>query len=147
MAIIQTFQHINNQDSPDIDEIINIIRKGSYPAIVYSKFLDKGVSKVAVKLEKDDIPHAIISGMTSHDKLRLIVDNYNNGKYQVLLTTPAGVGRISLNNTRQIHIMESDDANSDHIISMAIRYQSHMSLSAEDRVVDIHYWKSTVNIM
>ena len=135
---------VGNISSPKIDEIIHHIVNGPKPSIVYSNFLKNGIYAVAVILEKMDMSYKTISGSTSNDKLRLIVDRYNMGMYQVLLISSAGSESLDLKNTRQIHIMENhwNDPKIQQVIGRAIRYKSHSKLPIDERIVDIYMWIS-----
>lgn len=136
---------INNSDSsPKINEIFNKIMTGPHPIIIYSNFLKNGIYPLAIRLDKHNIKYKTITGNTSSDKLNLIVNNYNNGMYTVLLLSSAGSESLDLKNTRQIHIMEPywNYAKIRQVIGRAIRYKSHDTLPKEERKVDIYHWIS-----
>ena len=59
--------------------------------------------------------------------MNYIVNNYNEGKYKVLLLSSAGSESLDLKNTRQIHIMEPywNEGKIIQVIGRAIRYKSH----------------------
>ena len=131
-------------DSPKINAIIKKIKNGPYPIIVYSNFLAAGIYKIATILEKLRISYAVISGMTSVDKIDYIVNNYNNNKYKILLISSAGSESLNLKNTRQIIIMEPhwNESKIDQVIGRAIRYESHIGLNSAERFVDIYRYCS-----
>ena len=130
--------------SPKIIEIMKKIEVGPYPIIVYSNFLKNGIYILAVLFEKANISYKTITGYTSNDKLNIIVNNYNDGQYKILMITSAGSESLDLKNTRQIHIMEPHwhDSRIYQVIGRAIRYRSHESLPKSERVVDIYHWIS-----
>jgi superfamily II DNA or RNA helicase len=130
--------------SPKILEILDIIKNGPRPVIVYSNFLDNGVYTLAIQLQNNNISYGSITGFTSSDKLSRNVEKYNKGDYQVLLITSAGSESLDLKNTRQIHIMEPhwNESRIDQVTGRAIRYMSHSSLPQSERVVDIYRWIS-----
>lgn len=134
----------NSSDSPKIKAILEKIMAGPYPIIVYSNYLKNGIYAVAILLEKNNISYKTITGLTTHDKLNLIVNNYNKGMYKVLLLSSAGSESLDLKNTRQIHIMEAhwNYSRVNQVIGRAIRYKSHDSLPKEQRHVDIYKWIS-----
>jgi hypothetical protein len=131
-------------ESPKILELVKIIEAGPYPVITYSNFLKNGVYPVAKKLEMLGISYAVITGGTSQDKLIKTVNEYNSGKFKVLLISSAGSESLDLKNTRQIHIMEPhwNEPKIDQVIGRAIRYKSHISLPKNDRNVTIYRWVS-----
>lgn len=135
----------NSEKSPKIAEIYQKIIQGPYPIIVYSNFLKNGIYTLAVLLEKNKIKYKTITGYTTQDKLNIIVNNYNNGLYRVLLISSAGSESLDLKKTRQIHIMEPhwNDAKIQQVIGRSIRYKSHENLPVDERHVDIYYWIST----
>jgi len=134
----------NSPTSPKIKEIYEKIVEGPYPIIVYSNFLKNGIYTMAVLLELNKISYKTISGFTTNERLNIIVNNYNNGMYKVLLISSAGSESLDLKNTRQIHIMEPHwhDSRINQVIGRAIRYKSHESLPMDERHVDIYYWIS-----
>ncbi|XWV25982.1 putative ATP-dependent RNA helicase [Tupanvirus soda lake] len=134
----------NSEDSPKIKEIFKKIEEGPYPIIVYSNFLKSGIYTLAILLEKNKINYKTITGFTTNDKLNVIVNNYNNGMYKVLLISSAGSESLDLKNTRQIHIMEPhwNESRIQQVIGRAIRYKSHENLPLEQRHVDIYRWVS-----
>lgn len=134
----------NSENSPKITEIYQKILNGPYPIIVYSNFLKNGIYTLAILLEKNKINYKTITGYTTQDKLNVIVNNYNNGSYQVLLISSAGSESLDLKNTRQIHVMEPhwNDAKIQQVIGRSIRYKSHENLPIDERHVDIYYWVS-----
>lgn len=134
----------NSETSPKIKYIFEMIQKGPYPIIVYSNYLKNGIYTLAVLLERANIVYKSITGFTTNDKLNVIVNNYNNGAYKVLLLSSAGSESLDLKKTRQIHIMEPHwNASRLHqVIGRAIRYKSHGDLPLNERHVDIYHWVS-----
>jgi superfamily II DNA or RNA helicase len=130
--------------TPKIRKIIDKIKTGPLPAIVYSNYLDSGVFPISKQLEKEGIVHKIISGTATEAKLEKIIDSYNDGKIQVLLITTAGSESLDLKGTRQVHIMEPhwNDAKIRQVIGRAIRYKSHELLDIKDRIVNVYKWIS-----
>lgn len=134
----------DDPESPKIKAIFAKIKEGPYPIVVYSNFLKNGIYTLAILLEKNNINYKTITGLTTHDKLNLIVNNYNDGVYKVLLLSSAGSESLDLKNTRQIHIMEThwNMSKIQQVIGRAIRYKSHANLPVKDRHVDIYHWIS-----
>lgn len=129
-------------DSPKIVGIIKEIEKGPLPAIVYSRFLKNGIYPIAKLLDKKGITYKMITGNTSESKLIRTVNDYNAGKFQVLLLSSAGSESLDLKNTRQLHIMENhwNDPVLDQLIGRSIRYKSHDALPPSERNVTIYKW-------
>lgn len=134
----------NSPYSPKIEGIYNKILEGPYPIIVYSNFLKNGVYTLAILLDENKISYKLITGYTTNDKLNLIVNNYNDGLFKVLLISSAGSESLNLRKTRQIHVMEPhwNEARINQVIGRAIRYKSHEELPIDERHVDIYRWLS-----
>jgi superfamily II DNA or RNA helicase len=130
--------------SPKMIKIFKAIKKGNYPAVIYSNYLKNGVLPIAKKLHEYNISYKLITGETSLESIQKIVNDYNNGKYKVLILSSAGSESLDLKNTREIHIMEPhwNEAKIDQVIGRAIRYKSHSSLPKNERFVKIYRWIS-----
>lgn len=135
---------VNGVSSPKITEIYNMIKAGPYPIVVYSNYLKNGIYPIALLLEDDEITYETITGSTSIDKINFIVNNYNNNKYKVLLLSSAGSESLDLKKTRQVHIMEPhwNEARITQVIGRTVRYQSHVDLPLNERVVNVYRWIS-----
>jgi len=131
-------------DFPKIESIFKYIKKGPYPIVVYSNYLDNGVFALTPLLERNDIQYKTITGETTNEKINNIVDSYNKGKYKVLLITSAGSESLDLKNTRQLHIMEPhwNESKIKQVIGRVIRYKSHNQLPEKDQQVTIYRWIS-----
>ncbi len=138
----------NSPSSPKMIGIFEKIEKGPYPIVIYSNFLKNGIYTLAILLEKKNIRYKTITGFTSVDKLNLIVNDYNNRLFDILLISSAGSESLDLKNTRQIHIMEPhlNDSKIQQVIGRVIRYKSHSSLPIEERHVDIYFWISVFGL-
>jgi superfamily II DNA or RNA helicase len=134
----------DDESSPKIVAIVNIVKQGPFPAVVYSNFLDAGIYPIAKRLEQNNVSYRMITGNTSHDKIVKIVNDYNAGKFDVLLLSSAGSESLDLKNTRQIHIVENhwNEPKIDQVIGRAIRYKSHIDLPPMERNVTIYRWIS-----
>ena len=134
----------HSENSPKMKAIFEKIQEGPYPIVVYSNFLENGIYTLAIVLEKNNISYKAITGETTQDKLNVIVNNYNDGAYKVLLISSAGSESLDLKNTRQIHIMEHhwNFSKLNQVIGRVIRYKSHSLLPKKQRHVDIYYWIS-----
>lgn len=133
-----------SETSPKLEAIMAKILEGPYPIVVYSNYLKYGIYNVAVALEKLGIPYKSITGYTTNEKINLIVNNYNQGLYKVLLLSMAGSESLDLKGTRQFHVMEPhwNDPRIDQAIGRAIRYLSHQDLPPQERLVTIYRWIS-----
>lgn len=135
---------VDGEESPKIDAIFNKLKKGPFPVIVYSNFKKNGIYAIANILNKHKFSYGEITGESNDNDITDIVNNYNNGKYKVLLITAAGSESLDLKNTRQVHIMEPywNEARIDQVVGRAIRYKSHIDLPKKDQNVTIYRWIS-----
>lgn len=131
-------------DSPKIKKIIEYIKKGPKPCIVYSNWLRNGIEPIAELLEKSGISYLEFTGSMNDSKKDNAVTNYNTGKIDVLLLSSSGGEGLDLKNTRQIHIMEPhwNIAKIDQVIGRGIRYKSHISLPKSKQNVTVYFWIS-----
>lgn len=134
----------NSEEFPKIIAIYEHIKKNPKPVVVYSNYLSNGILPLTVHLDKNKISYALYYGEQTEEKRNKIIDNYNNGKIQVLLITSAGSESLDLKNTRFIHIMEPhwNESKINQIIGRAIRFNSHISLPESDRTVTVVRWIS-----
>jgi SNF2 family DNA or RNA helicase len=75
-------------------------------AIIYSNFVDSGLSPYASALEKAKIPHAFFHGGVSPKARQAAVDAYNTGKLRALLIGPAGAEGLSTKGTSLIQLLD-----------------------------------------
>lgn len=131
-----------NIDSPKLLEILKYIKNGPKPCIIYSNWLESGINPMSELLKKNKITYAKFTGELSDAQKKSIVNDYNNGKIDVLLLSSSGGEGLDLKNTRQIHIMEPhwNIAKINQVIGRGIRYKSHEKLPKEQRIVDVYYW-------
>lgn len=131
-------------NSPKMIEIFNYIKSHKNQTIVYSNFLDNGVLPLSIHLKQHNISYQIFHGEQTESKRDTIINDYNNGVFQVLLMTSVGSESLDLKNTRFIHIMEAhwNDSKINQIIGRSIRYGSHSALPSNERNVQVIYWYS-----
>ena len=70
-------------------------------------------------------------------------ENINGKICKIIMISPAGAEGITLNNTRQVHILEPfwNEARIEQIIGRAVRMCVHKDLPMEDRKVDIFRYR------
>jgi hypothetical protein len=72
------------------------------------------------------------------------VENITGKNIKIIMISPAGAEGLSLENTRQVHLMEPywHEVRMNQMIGRAIRYCSHKNLPQKDRQVDVFRYKS-----
>jgi len=133
-----------SESSPKIQEIFKMIKKKEYPIVVYSNYLSNGIFPLSKLLSEKNISYAKITGTTSDEEIKNRVNNYNSGKYKVLLLSSSSSEALDLKNTRSVHVMEPhwNEAKIKQLIGRAVRFQSHISLPPTKRLVEIYHWTS-----
>jgi superfamily II DNA or RNA helicase len=131
-------------DSLKMQEIFKMIKKGPYPIVIYSNYLSNGIFPLSKLLSEKNISYGKITGSTSDDEIINRVNNYNDGKYKVLLLSSAGSESLNLKKTRSLHIIEPywNEAKMKQIIGRVNRYQSHIDLPPAQRNVKVYRWVS-----
>ncbi len=134
----------SDYSAPKISMVYKQLMKGKFPAVIFSNFIRNGIVSISRLLTLANIPHRIISGVTSSRNINKYVNEYNNGTIDVLLLSSAGAASLDLKKTRQIHIMDPfwNDALIHQVFGRGIRYKSHANLSKAERHVDIYRWIS-----
>jgi superfamily II DNA or RNA helicase len=136
----------SDSSTPKISGIVKHIKNGPGPAVVYSNFMENGLTPVAERLKKEGLKVEIFHGDVSPVQRKKIVDRYNNGETDVLLISSAAAEGVDLHKTRQIHVMEPhwNDPKIRQVIGRTARYKSHAELPISQRKVDVYRWISTI---
>lgn len=99
---------------------------------------------------KDGFRYAEYHGGVEQSERRKVITTFNRSQNvdgsvcKIIMISPAGAEGISLNNIRQVHIMEPywHEVRIVQMIGRAIRQCSHKSLPMNDRVVNVYRYKS-----
>ena len=136
----------SDSSTPKIKGIVKHIKDGPGPAVVYSNFMENGLTPVAERLRKEGKKVEIFHGDVSPVQRKKIVDRYNNGETDVLMISSAASEGVDLHKTRQIHVMEPhwNDPKIRQVIGRTARYKSHSELPVSQRKVDVYRWISTI---
>jgi superfamily II DNA/RNA helicase len=115
-------------------------------AIVYSNFLDAGISPYEAALKKRNIPYGKFTGEVSKSERDRIVQDYNAGKLKALLLSSAGGEGLDLKGTRQIQILDPhwNKEKLEQVIARGIRYKSHADLPEDQRHVNVEQYVSVL---
>jgi len=128
-------------ENAKIDWIINKIKTtpSNERMVIYSGFLSAGMNIIIDKLPKNKTFAFITGKIKPADRYKIIQD-YNNGKIQILFISKAGGEGLNLMETRHIILLEPswNISSEDQITARAIRYKSHENLPPEERNVHIY---------
>ena len=148
-AFLNKTRQISNCVNGDINspKLINILRyckKGPFPIIIYSNWINSGIIPMKKLLHLNNLEYYAFTGELNDKEKKRIVEKYNREEIQVLLLSSSGAEGLDLKNTRQIHIMEPhfNMAKINQVIGRGIRYKSHYDLNKKERKVDVYYWIS-----
>jgi SNF2 family DNA or RNA helicase len=147
---IKPFMPQHEEVSPKLLAAVSSVEKRhkaskQYKGLVYSNYMNAGVTEYANELKKRGIDHSIYHGGLNPTQKDAIVDKFNNSDKHVLLVTSSGAEGLNLKGTRHVQILEPHFNRSkvDQIIGRATRYKSHDHLPEKDRTVDVEHFQST----
>lgn len=112
--------------------------------VVFSNFIDAGLTPYAAALERAGVPHGMFHGGLNDAARKKTVEDYNSGKSRVLLLGPSGGEGLSLKGTRLLQLLDPhwNEARSEQAVGRGLRYDSHMHLPIEDRNVRVQRYVS-----
>lgn len=139
------------EQSPKIQQAFarlqDAIKKNpEHRAVVYSNYLDSGVTPYESLLKKNNIPYGKFTGDMNPSQRAQMVQDYNSGKLRALLVSSAGGEGLDLKRTRQIQVLEPhwNKEKVEQVVARGIRYQSHSDLPEDQRRVDVEHYVSTL---
>ena len=131
-------------DSPKLTTAFNNLKglldkdpKGK--ALIFSNFIDAGLSPYQAALDRAGIPAASFTGALSDKERKRLVDDYNTDKLKVALLGPSGTEGLSFKGTKLVQLLDPhwNTARSSQSEGRALRFDSHEHLPIEDRKVQI----------
>ncbi len=134
-------------DPPKFKKILEVIGPDPKGVALYSSYFENGIKLFADYLDRFGFSHKykILDPDLSVKEQIGILNEYNTGKLPILLLHPAFTEGISLEGTRQMHILEPvpSQALFEQIVGRSVRYQSHKRLPESERHVAIYTWKAS----
>ena len=153
-----------HQSSAKMTFLIMMIMRSPGPAQVYSNYVVmEGLQIFKVYLKyfgftsffskergKDGFRYTEYHGGIDPKDRRKVLESFNRSENKtgqickIVMISPAGAEGISLNNVRQVHIMEPywHEVRITQMTGRAIRQCSHRDLPMEDRFVEVYRYKS-----
>jgi SNF2 family DNA or RNA helicase len=138
------------RDEPKIEAAAGNLRKflaenELNKAVVYSNYLDTGISPYKEKLTRDNIPFGEFTGDISPKDRDRLVREYNENKLKVLLLSSAGGEGLDLKGTRLMQILEPhwNVEKIKQVQGRGARYKSHEALPPELRSMRIQRYLAT----
>ena len=124
-----------------ITEIIQNQSEYKKKSVIFTNWIDFGVSEFKEIFDMYELDYRIISGKVLMNKRRDILDEFNRNDFQILIITRAGGEGIDLKEVRNVFILDPpwNDSGLQQIIGRAIRFKSHKNLPKEQRIVDVYH--------
>jgi len=135
--------------SPKLSAVLNDIRHGiesdpNFKSVVYSQYLDSGITPLSEGLEKLNIPHGSFTGAQTQKERNRMVSDYNEGRLKALLLSPAGGEGLDLRGTKHMGVLEPawNPEKIKQAIGRTARYKSHEHLPQNERNVRVVSYRS-----
>ena len=124
----------------------SIAKNPEHRALVYSNFLESGISPYEAMLKSKNVAYGKFTGQQSKSERQGVVDAYNSGKLRALLLSSAGGEGLDLKGTRQIQVLDPhwNKEKLEQVIARGIRYKSHADLPEDQRNVDVERYLSVM---
>jgi len=108
-------------------------------ALIFSNFIDSGLTPYAAALAKEKIPHAVFHGGLSDAERKKLVDDYNADKIRVALLGPSGMTGLSFKKSRLIQLLDQayNSNRPTQAVGRGVRFDSHLDLPPELRSVKV----------
>lgn len=99
-------------------------------SIVYSNYIDAGLSPYAAALEREKIPYGMFHGGIPMKQRKQTLQDYNEGKIRALLLGPAAAEGISTKGTNLIQLLDPHwhESRSSQARGRGLRFDSHTGL-------------------
>lgn len=108
-------------------------------ALVFSNFIEAGLTPYQQALERAGIPAASFTGKLNDAQRKKLVDDYNSNKLRVALLGPAGTEGLSFKGTRLVQMLDPhwNEARGRQSVGRGLRFDSHDHLPEDQRKVQV----------
>lgn len=108
-------------------------------ALIFSNYIDAGLTPYQKALEREGIPSAVFSGKLSDIERKKVIEDYNTGKIRAALLGPSGTEGLSFKGTRLVQRLDPHwhDVRQRQALGRADRFDSHLHLNPEDRHIQV----------
>lgn len=99
-------------------------------ALVFSNFIDAGLTPYAAALRRDNVPHGVFHGGLTDAERKKLVDDYNSSRIRVALLGPSGAEGLSFRGTQLAQLLDPHwaSARARQAEGRGIRFDSHLGL-------------------
>lgn len=114
-------------------------------AVVYSNYLDSGISPYKERLQKGGVPFGEFTGEMSKKERDELIKQYNEDKIRALLISSAGGEGLDLKGTRLMQVLEPhwNVEKLKQVEGRGVRFKSHEHLPETEREVRIQRYLAT----
>lgn len=132
--------------SPKLLNIAKNTLKSPGQSLIYSNYLESGVTPLSELLTAAGVRHGIFTGKQNDTERKKLVDSYNKGKIKALIVSSSGGEGLDLKGTRQVHITEPhwNEEKINQVIGRSVRIGSHTHLPKDQRTVDVYKYYSVL---
>jgi SNF2 family DNA or RNA helicase len=113
-------------------------------ALIFSNFIDAGLTPYAAKLKEQNIPHAVFHGGLSDKQRQQLVNDYNSGKIRVALIGPSGSEGLSFRGTQLVQLLDPhwNQTRTNQQQGRGLRFDSHTGLPEDLKNVTVQRFRS-----
>jgi hypothetical protein len=135
--------------SPKLQEAVKRLEShlGSDPkkrALVFSNFIDAGLTPYAHALGQRNIPHGVFhGGLTDAERQKLVAD-FNSGKLRSALLGPSGMSGLNLKGVTLTQLLDDhwNTVRPTQAVGRGLRYGSHEHLPVELQNMEVQRFRS-----
>ena len=128
------------------DQILKTTEQTKGQVVIYSHFYHNGILLFKKYLDAKGYKgqYRILYPDSSIANYNKVVNDYNQGKYKLLLLHPTITVGVSLKGTQQLHILEAPYNRSvlEQVVGRAVRFRSHIHLPKNQRMVNVYIWEA-----
>ncbi len=145
--IIGNTTFLENQKTiypPKFIQILEFIKQNPGNHIIYSNFYKKGIVLLGDFFRQNRITYRVLMPRTTIKQKGKIIDDFKNGKFNILLLHPTLYEGISVPGAQFMHILEPimEFYKHEQVLGRVLRIDSHVHLPSEERHVTIIHWIS-----
>lgn len=113
-------------------------------ALVFSNYIDAGLTPYSAKLTEQGVPNALFHGGLNDKQRKELVENFNTGKIRVALIGPSGSEGLSFRGTQLIQMLDPywHQTRTNQMQGRGLRFDSHTGLPEDLKDVTVQQFSS-----
>ena len=126
------------------EELLKHLKDPRAKALIFSNFIDAGLTPYAAQLKASGIPHGVFSGKLSDRERKKLVDDYNTGKIRAALLGPSGTEGLSFKGTGLVQQLDPywNPIRGKQSEGRGLRFDSHTGLPEDLQNIKIQRFLS-----